>query len=75
MSLNFPDFRSGERTFQILAQVAGRAGRGDQPGKVIMQTYNPDHFSIEASRNQDFMEFYNKEIPLEGSFLSTLCKR
>lgn len=63
MSLNFPDFRAGERTFQLLAQVAGRAGRGTATGKVIMQTYNPDHFSIEASRNQNFMEFFQEEFP------------
>ncbi|MEA1969229.1 MAG: primosomal protein N', partial [Thermodesulfobacteriota bacterium] len=49
LSLNFPDFRAGERTFQLLAQVAGRAGRGKMRGEVIMQTYTPDHFSIEAS--------------------------
>ncbi|MBF0200193.1 MAG: primosomal protein N' [Desulfamplus sp.] len=63
LSLNFPDFRSGERTFQLLAQVAGRAGRGEKPGRVVMQTYNPEHFTIEASRNQDFVQFYQSEIP------------
>ncbi len=62
LSLSFPDFRSGARTFQLLAQVAGRAGRGERPGRVILQTYNPDHFSITAACAQDFKAFYAREI-------------
>ncbi len=61
-TLNFPDFRSGERTFQLMAQVAGRAGRGDRPGRVILQTYTPDHFIITAARRQNFARFYADEI-------------
>lgn len=62
LSLSLPDFRAGERTFQLLAQVAGRAGRGQVPGRVILQTYNPEHFSIAAARDQDFEAFYRQEI-------------
>ncbi len=62
LSLSMPDFRAGERTFQLLAQVAGRAGRGTSPGKVILQTYNPQHFSVQAARNQDFGTFFRQEM-------------
>lgn len=69
LSLSLPDFRAGERTFQLLAQVAGRAGRGKEPGRVIMQTYNPDHFAIEAARRQDYMEFFNHEAPFRKALM------
>jgi primosomal protein N' (replication factor Y) len=67
LSLNFPDFRAGERTFQLLAQVAGRAGRGAAPGRVILQTYNPNHFAILSATHQDFEAFYNQEISFRKS--------
>jgi len=64
LSFNLPDYRSSERGFSILTQVAGRAGRGEKEGKVIFQTYNSENIFLENAQNQDYESFYNNEISL-----------
>lgn len=61
-ALNLPDFRSSERTFQLLTQVSGRAGRAEKPGEVIIQSFNPDHYAIQLAKAQDYEDFYTKEM-------------
>lgn len=63
-SLNIPDFRSSEYTFQLLSQTSGRSGRGDKEGKVYIQTFNPDHYAISCSKNHDYLSFYHQEMKI-----------
>ena len=80
-AINMPDFRAGERTFQLLTQVAGRAGRGEKPGEVIIQTFSPDHYAVQAAIHHDYEAFYRQEIafrkelryPPFSRFANLLC--
>ncbi len=80
ISLLFPDFRASEWTFQLLSQVAGRAGRGEQKGRVIIQTYNPEHYSIQSVVRHDYLGFFKEESKLRSAlkyppFSHLICLR
>lgn len=68
MILNFPDFKSFETTFQLITQVSGRAGRSDKEGKVVLQTYDTDHYAIRHAINYDYESFYNDEVKIRKAF-------
>lgn len=69
VALNLPDFRASERCFQLMSQVSGRAGRGDDPGEVIVQTFNPEHYSLKAASAHDYLGFYQQEISFRRELL------
>ena len=81
MSLHVSDYHAAERTFQLLTQAAGRAGRGDEPGDVIIQTYNPEHYAVLTAQAQDYESFYEQEVmyrqfgfyPPIGNLLVVMC--
>lgn len=72
-TLHFPDFRAAERTFQLLTQVAGRAGRGEAPGRVLVQTFAPDHYAIAPVRNHDYETFYRAELAHRAALAYPPC--
>jgi primosomal protein N' (replication factor Y) len=74
-SLQFPDFRAAERTFQLLTQVAGRAGRGEAPGRVIVQTHQPDHYAIAPVLGHDYERFYRAELAQRAALAYPPCGR
>ncbi|OGP31767.1 MAG: primosomal protein N' [Deltaproteobacteria bacterium GWC2_42_11] len=74
-SMNIPDFRSSERTFQLITQAAGRAGRGDVKGRVIVQTFNPEHYCFRSVLNHDYISFFNEEIKIrKEAFYPPFCR-
>ena len=72
MALGLPDFRAAERTYQLLTQVAGRAGRGSEPGLVVVQTFSPDHPAIQAAGSGSSERFYSEEVLVRSLWLHGL---